>query len=233
MRAVSSAGTADRSDAKADAVRRVLIEDRQDLLRFIGRKIPDSAEAEEVLQRFALRALEKSTDLRAIESVRGWLSRVLASTIADHNRSVGRKRRRETVLDADDPGLAAPPPGEEFDGAICACLYKLLPTLRPSHAEAIWRADLIGDSRERVARSLGISATNLNVRLFRARQALKARLQEMCLTCPVGGFFDCRCDAPRRDASARKPTTASRVTDRHSRRLYPADAAAGGARGPK
>ena len=35
----------------------------------------------------------------------------------------------------------------------------------------------------------------LNVRVHRGRQALKTRLQQMCLTCPVHGFLDCDCDA--------------------------------------
>jgi RNA polymerase sigma-70 factor (ECF subfamily) len=129
---------------------------------------------------------------------------VLASTIADHNRGAWRRSRREADLDADDPRLVAPVADEDVDGAICPCLYKLLPTLRPAHADVIWRAELLGDGRARVASDLGITVTNLNVRLLRARRALKKRLQEMCLTCPVEGFFDCHCE-PRAKARARAP----------------------------
>ena len=46
--------------------------------------------------------------------------------------------------------------------------------------------------------SLGISLNNVNVRLHRGRRALKRRLEEMCLTCPVHGFLDCRCDEAER-----------------------------------
>jgi RNA polymerase sigma-70 factor (ECF subfamily) len=35
---------------------------------------------------------------------------------------------------------------------------------------------------------------NVTVRLHRARQALKIRLEQMCRSCVVHGFLDCRCD---------------------------------------
>ena len=87
---------------------------------------------------------------------------------------------------------------EELDEAVCNCLYKLLPTLKPEYAEVIWRIDLLGEPRERVAASLGVTLNNVTVRLHRGRQALKRRLEEMCLTCPIHGFLDCRCEEAER-----------------------------------
>jgi len=40
-------------------------------------------------------------------------------------------------------------PDSELVGAICNCLYKLLPTLKPDYAEVIWRADILGEPRKR------------------------------------------------------------------------------------
>lgn len=89
-------------------------------------------------------------------------------------------------------------PDIELDGAICSCLYKLLPTLKADYAEVVWRADILGEPRGRIAISLGTTLNNVTVRIHRGRQALKKRLEEMCLTCPVHGFLDCRCDEARR-----------------------------------
>jgi RNA polymerase sigma-70 factor (ECF subfamily) len=89
-------------------------------------------------------------------------------------------------------------PDGGVDGAICDCLYKLLPTLKPEYAEIIWRADLLGEPRDRIAASLGTTLNNVAVKLHRGRQALKKRLDEMCLTCPVHGFLDCRCEEAER-----------------------------------
>jgi RNA polymerase sigma-70 factor (ECF subfamily) len=85
-------------------------------------------------------------------------------------------------------------PDAEVDGAVCNCLHRLLPTLKPDYADVIWRADLLGEPRDRIAASLGITLNNVTVRIHRGRKALKQRLEEMCLTCPVHGFLDCRCE---------------------------------------
>jgi RNA polymerase sigma-70 factor (ECF subfamily) len=145
-----------------------------------------------------LRALERASDLRDVRTVRGWLGRVLASTIADHQRLSSRRRRREVALEQTDIESIADTPDSELDEAICNCLYKLLPTLKPDYAEVIWRADILGEPRERIAASLGTTLNNVTVRLHRGRQALKKRLERMCLTCPVHGFLDCRCQEAER-----------------------------------
>lgn len=77
-------------------------------------------------------------------------------------------------------------PAEEVDRTVCDCLYKLLPTLKPEYAELIWRADLLGEPRDRIAASLGTTLSNVAVRLYRGRQALKKRLDESVfdLPCP-------------------------------------------------
>jgi RNA polymerase sigma factor (sigma-70 family) len=177
-----------------DAVRRVLAEDHRDLLSFLRRRLRDPTEAEEVLQAFILRALERSDDLRDVRSVRGWLSRVLASTLADHQRRAAGQQRREIAMATSNEDDFPAQPDEELDQTICACLYKLLPTLRPDYAQVIWRIDLLEEDRERVAASLGITVNNVAVRTHRARMALKSRLEELCITCPIHGFLHCECD---------------------------------------
>lgn len=60
------------------AVRRALIEARQEMLSFLQQRLRNRSEAEEVLQRFSLRALERIDQLRDVQTVRGWLGRILA-----------------------------------------------------------------------------------------------------------------------------------------------------------
>ena len=127
---------------------------REDLLAFLRRRSNSREEAEELLQRFSLRALEHASDLRDVRTVRGWLGRVLASTIADYQRLSSRRRRREVAMEQTDAESLAVAPDSEVDEAICSCLYKLLPTLKPDYAEVIWRADILGEPRDRIAASL-------------------------------------------------------------------------------
>lgn len=200
-------GGGDELDATAEpadaTVRRALVESRRQFLNFLRRRLGSSEAAEDVLQAFMLRAIERSPQLRDVHAVRGWLSRILATTIVDHQRRSARQRQREAVMSPNDLEAFEVEPDDELDEAVCNCLYKLLPTLKPEYAEVIWRVDLLGEPRERVAASLEITLNNVTVRLHRGRQALKKRLEEMCLTCPVHGFLDCRCEEAERASPSR------------------------------
>ena len=193
---LSTANQSDTGAKDADAaVRRALVEGRQHILNSLRRRLGDADAAEDVLQTFMLRAIDRSQQLRDVQAVRGWLSQILASSIADYGRKVTRQRQREMVMAPTDLENVQDGFDEELDEAVCNCLYKLLPTLRPEYAEVIWRVDLQEQPRNAVAKDLGITLNNLAVRLHRGRQALKTRLEQMCLTCPVHGFLDCDCDA--------------------------------------
>lgn len=191
------------AEAPDAAVRRALLEARKELLRFLVARLRSRDEAEDVLQAFALRALRNAAQLRDTVSVRGWLGKVLASTIADHVRTEARRRRSEVGTDPGALPEHPPEPGGEVDQAVCNCLHLLLPTLKPEYAEIVRRVDILGESRERLATALGISPNNLNVRLHRGRQALRKRLEEMCITCPIHGFLDCHCEKASQLRSAR------------------------------
>jgi RNA polymerase sigma-70 factor (ECF subfamily) len=92
----------------------------------------------------------------------------------------------------------------EADRVVCDCLYKLLPTLKAGYADVIWRSDLLGEPRERIAASLGTTLNNITVKLHRGRQALRKRLEETCLTCPVHAFLDCQCEEAERIRDLRR-----------------------------
>mgnify|MGYP000010997003 FL=1 len=186
----------DKADGVAkhhdNAVQHALVEAQKQILQFLRRRLGDRDAADEVLQRFSLRALERVSQLHDVRMVRGWLGRILATTIVDHQREAARRRRREVVIDQTE--VENLPVDEELDAAICNCLYRILPTLKAEYADIIWRADILGEPRDRVAASLGTSLNNVTVRLHRGRQALRKRLEEMCRTCPVHGFLDCHCE---------------------------------------
>lgn len=187
-------GLAPQTDA---AVRRSLIEGRHIIIAFLTRRV-GADDAEEVFQRFAVRALQSTDNLRDIRSLRTWLSRILTSTLVDYLRQRGRRHRREQLATESELETAGGFSDPQVTEAICTCLYKVLPTLRPAYAEVVWRVDLLGEPRERTAASLGTTLANVNVRLHRGRLALRRRLEEMCLTCPVHGFLDCQCEEAER-----------------------------------
>ena len=185
-----------------EAVRRELTRSHRQLQTFLRRRLGDPHEADEVLQGFAVKALSRSWSLRDVRSVRGWLGRVLASTLVDHQRRAGVRRRRH-VPEAAAAFQKEAEPDAAVDGAVCDCLHGLLATLKPQYAEVLRRIDITGEPRDRVAAELATSTNNLTVRLHRARRALQGRLEAMCLTCPEHGYFNCRCEDERRRADIR------------------------------
>lgn len=175
------------------------------MLTFLQQRLRNRGDAEEVLQRFSVRALERASQLRDVQTVRGWLGRILATTIVDHQRMLSRRRRELHVAEADIE-RETQPVDAELNAAVCNCLYRLLPTLKAEYADIIWRADILGEPRDRLAASLGTSLNNVNVRLHRGRSALRKRLEEMCQTCPIHGFLDCHCETAERIRRIREDT---------------------------
>lgn len=173
-------------------------------MRFLSRRLGSDHEAEDVLQEFYLKAIGKAEDVQKDESIVAWLYRVLSSTLSDHFRKRERRARLESAYAREQPAHEAPA-DTELHAMVCECLYGLLPTLRPDYAAILWRVNLLGEPRQQGARTLGLTANNLSVRLHRARQAMKRALSRSCETCPEHGFFDCACDLPIRRLAAAAP----------------------------
>ncbi len=54
------------------AVQHALVDAQTEFLTFLRRRLRDNGDAEEVFQKFALRVLERSGQLRDVRTVRGW-----------------------------------------------------------------------------------------------------------------------------------------------------------------
>lgn len=170
----------------------ILIENRCAFLRFLTRRMGTPYMAEDVLQEFYIRAISNSSDIKKRKSVLQWLYRVLNSTLADYYRA-----ERVSLHGTAEYTRLQPTFVNEFTvapEAVCACFYRLIPTLKPEYAVVLQRIDLRGESRENVAADLGITFNLLRVRLHRGRQALKHALLVSCKDCcPEQGFLNCEC----------------------------------------
>lgn len=83
---------------------------------------------------------------------------------------------------------------------VCACVARLADTLKPEYAIALRRIELDGLPVASFAEQTGISASNAAVRVHRARQSLRKRVEQACGTCAEHGCLDCHCK-PRPPAS--------------------------------
>lgn len=184
-------------ESPRDAVHTVMVEIQQDFFRFLARRLGNEDEAADVLHDFYVKVLTRVGDVRDTEKLRAWMRRVLETSLIDYYRAQGKKRQTDAEYHYLESVLLTGEAKSDLDLFVCMCLYKLLPTLKSEYAEILWRADLIGESRQSIAGTLGITESNFRVRLHRARQTLRQRLEETCRTCPIHGYLDCECDHAR------------------------------------
>jgi RNA polymerase sigma-70 factor (ECF subfamily) len=179
----------------APAVMQLLVDNHREFLAFVERRLGDRTAAEDLLQDAFVRGIEKGGELQSEESARAWFYRLLRNAIID-------RQRRQSVLDRRLEAFAADLASAEADGkgeverAICACVERLVGTLKPEHADALRRIELDGVLVKDFAREAGITDSNAGVRVFRARQALRRQVQKSCGTCAEHGCVDCTCRTP-------------------------------------
>lgn len=167
-------------------------------LRRLTRRLGNADDAADVLQDFYLRVLSRAGDLREVDKMRRWMGRILETTLIDHYRRQSRQRRLAAEYRHVETLRATA--AQDRTTAACRCLYKLLPSLKPDYAELLWRADVAQQPRAHIAAGLRMAENTLRVRLHRARQALKKRLEQTCGTCPADGFLACACGPGQIDA---------------------------------
>jgi RNA polymerase sigma-70 factor (ECF subfamily) len=166
-----------------------LLKNVDEFTGFARKRLGDPNIAADAVQESLLKALKAADQIRDEENAKAWFYRILRRTIIDLYR---RRDARERALAGLEPELNSPPDQEEAR-VVCACMERLLPVLTPQYSVLLRRIDLNEESPDSVAASLGISRNNLNVRLHRARQQLKRRLEENCRVCAKHGCLDCQC----------------------------------------
>jgi RNA polymerase sigma-70 factor (ECF subfamily) len=168
-----------------------LLHHRSQFLRFVQRRIPDAALAEDILQAAYMRAIEHEDKLQAQESIVGWFYRVLRNAIIDQYRRHASESRaleawlRELETEAE--------PDPELCGELCACLARVIDSINPAYAEVLRAVDLGGQRLQDFAQHHNISAANAGVRVHRARAALRKHLVQTCGTCAEHACIECTC----------------------------------------
>ena len=174
-----------------EAIRRELVASWADCRAFARRRTRSLADAEDVLQTWALKALARPPRT-ALRDPRAWLYRVLRNTLVDHARGAAARQRALSALAEELPAMAIPAdPGQP-----CGCVERALAELPPGKAELVRRATLDGEPHATIAERLGASVGAVAVRLHRARRALERRLLELCGDCCPRSAYACSCDAP-------------------------------------
>jgi RNA polymerase sigma-70 factor (ECF subfamily) len=172
-------------------VKRVLVENHREFLRFLERRLGRRDLAEDILQDAFARGLEKLETLRDGEAVVPWFYRTLRNATVDYwrrTKSADRALARfaEEIETAEEPL-------ETIRGEVCRCVARLADTLKPEYADALRRIEIDGVSVTSFAEEQGISKNNAAVRVFRAREALRRQVAVSCGTCADHGCLNCTC----------------------------------------
>ena len=176
-----------------DHVETALRAHRKELERFVAARV-SAADADDVLQIAAIRAIENADRLDDPEKVRPWLYQIHRNVIIDVVRKRASEERKIEELAAEPEfGASTAVPEALVESVACACSLEQARQLNPRYAAILGLVDIGGGSLKEAARSLGVTVNTATVRLHRARKALKERLMAHCGVETMRGCNDCRC----------------------------------------
>lgn len=173
--------------AMANDASTALLENLDEFVAFARARVGNPELAADVVQDSLLKAIKSNGQLRDDESARAWFYRILRHTIIDLYRRRDVEQRALEKLQHDEPDAAE-------TNVVCYCLDRLIPELKPEYAALVRAVDLEDKPIEVVAKQLQITTNNANVRLHRARQQLRDRLEQTCKVCATHGCLDCTCE---------------------------------------
>ena len=167
----------------------VVVEQRSRLRNFIRRRVPDPADAEDIVQEVFYELVEANRLLMPIEHVTGWLFRVARNRITD----LFRKKKPETFSGAaveDEAGelrqledlLPSPDAGPEalyFRNVLLDELEFALSELPREQREVFVAHELEGRSFKELSAESGVSVNTLLSRKRYAVLHLRERLQSI------------------------------------------------------
>jgi RNA polymerase sigma-70 factor (ECF subfamily) len=147
----------------------------QPLLHFIQRRVPEPANAEDILQEVFLKVHARIATLQDTDKLPAWLYQITRNAIADYYR-----QRRP------DLGVPETLPAEEdedereIERALALSVKIMLYALPDIYREALVLTEYEGLTQKELAERLGISLSGAKSRVQRARQMLKQMLLDCC-----------------------------------------------------
>jgi len=180
------------------------------LRAYVGRRVRDGADAEDIVQKVFLEIHRGLPRLRRRERLGAWIFRAAHNAVVDHYRSPARRREVAAGgagdLETARPDQPEPDAADDSEAIGADCLRPIVATLRSADRETIEAVDLTGVPQKAAAERAGISLTAMKARIRRARRRLKKALLECCefVLDARGGVMDCA-SRPRPGRACRGP----------------------------
>jgi RNA polymerase sigma-70 factor (ECF subfamily) len=143
------------------------------VFRLCSRFFRSREDVEDIAQDVFLKVFSRIDQIRPDENFPGWLARVTVNTCYDELR---KTRRRKAAMETYGPEMAGEqsvaPQEPDSLGKARMALQRLDPKLRIP----LVLKEVDEMSVEEIARTMGLTQTNVKVRLFRARKKLQTML---------------------------------------------------------
>jgi RNA polymerase sigma-70 factor (ECF subfamily) len=158
------------------------------LRAFIGRRVRNQADVDDLVQRVLLQIVRGLSSIRDTERLHAWVYRTARNVIVDHYRSatVRREVASGAATDIEDAQQTAALPEAAVDdegtalSELATCLAPMLERLPPAHRDAIKMTELDGLNQADAARRSGVSVSGMKSRVQRGRRQLKTLLDQCC-----------------------------------------------------
>lgn len=157
------------------------------LTAYAQSRVADKDLAADAVQEAVTKAVKAVANLKDEDKLLPWLYTILRNTIADLTKKQGRE-----IATADFADSLVAPENEERD-KVCGCFKPLIATLPSDYGEVIRAVDLEEQPREAVAERMGVTVTNLNMKIHRAREKLREAIEQSCNMCAKHGCLNCTC----------------------------------------
>jgi RNA polymerase sigma-70 factor (ECF subfamily) len=158
---------------------------RARLGRFVGRRVGNPADAEDVVQDVFVRMQRNIDALSSTDRLDAWAFRITRNAIADYYRAPDRRQApgkgTAKILDelaADSIG-GEPSTDARAEMAQC-CIAPMVRQLPDDYRQAIELTELEGRTQTAAAEQLGLSVPGMKSRVQRGRARLRAMLLRCC-----------------------------------------------------
>jgi RNA polymerase sigma-70 factor (ECF subfamily) len=146
------------------------------LRAFVRSRVRIEHDAEDIVQDVLTRLVQHDGSIHS-ESVYAWMFTVARRAIIDRSRAAANRHDHADVSDVLAVDLANDP---SVSTDLSKCMEPMLSMLDGDDRALLQRIDMVGESQADVARELGMSMSGLKSRVQRARQRLRAQLEECC-----------------------------------------------------
>lgn len=148
---------------------------QQSLRSYLRRRIPDAAQAEDLLQDIFFKALVSQRAGRRIDNLTGWLYAAARTTLVDHYRANG-----EPMQELDESIPACEFEDLRLHEEIAKCLKPFMEQLPSIYRDTLIATDLEGETMRSLAAREKVSISAIKSRAVRARVMLKEKLLGCC-----------------------------------------------------